>query len=107
MLMQELPHDGVAALAEPALSAPATPTPPTRVSVAAASSTLLLMDIGEVSSLGTRSRALRTAAPSSPRNTRRILARPLGTLPAHGARSGQERLTGSVFQSGEGRPGKP
>jgi hypothetical protein len=35
------------------VSAPATPTPPTRVSVAAAASTLLLMDIGEHSSLGT------------------------------------------------------
>src|SRR5580704_3244649 len=84
MLMHELPHDGVAALAVPAVSAPATPTPPTRVSVAAAASTLLLMDIGENSSLGTRSHTLRTAAPSWPRSTRRILARSLGTLPAHG-----------------------
>src|SRR3984957_10632216 len=84
MLMQELPHDGVAAAAPPAVSAPVTPTPPTRVSVAAAASTLLLMDIGENSSLGTRSHTLRTAAPSWPRSTRRILARSLGTLPAHG-----------------------
>src|SRR5271163_1131231 len=61
MSTQELPHDGVAALAVPAVSAPATPTPPTRVSVAAAASTLLLMDM-DCSSLGTRSRTLRTAA---------------------------------------------
>src|SRR5271155_6082016 len=40
--MQLWPHDGVAALA---LSAPAAPRPPTRVSVAVAASTLLLMDM--------------------------------------------------------------
>src|ERR1700722_14804042 len=65
MSMQELPHDGVAADAPPAVSAPATPTPPTRVSVAAAASTLLLMDINS-SSLGTHSHALRTAVSSWP-----------------------------------------
>src|ERR1700722_20713362 len=43
---QDQPHDGVAALAVPAVSAPAAPTPPTMVSVAAAASTLLLMDMG-------------------------------------------------------------
>src|SRR5580693_8039227 len=52
MLAQELPHDGVAADAEPAVSAPTTPTPPTKVSVAAAASTLLLKDMND-SSLGT------------------------------------------------------
>src|ERR1700723_2868082 len=83
MSIQELPHDGVAALAVPAVSAPVPPTPPTRVSVAAAASTLLLMDM-ERSSLGTRSRTLRTTTPSWPRSTRRILARSLGTLPAPG-----------------------
>src|ERR1700720_3862628 len=51
-LMQLLPHDGVAADAVPAVSAPAMPTPPTRVSVVAAASTLLLMDIDD-SFLGT------------------------------------------------------
>src|SRR5579872_3984 len=66
-----MPHDGVAALAGPALSTPAVPTPPTRVSVAAAASTLLLMDMG-CSSLGTHSRALRTAVSSLPRSARRI-----------------------------------
>src|ERR1700722_10206047 len=65
MSIQELPHDGVAADAPPAVSAPATPTPPTRVSVAAAASTLLLMDINS-SSLGTHSHALRTAVSSWP-----------------------------------------
>src|SRR6266700_2638165 len=42
MSMQWLPHDGVAA---PADSAATEPTPPTRVSVAAAAKTLLLMDM--------------------------------------------------------------
>ena len=64
-LMQEAPHDGVAADAVPALSAPAMPTPPTMVSVAAAASTLLLMDMND-SSLEPRSRTLRTAASSWP-----------------------------------------
>src|SRR5215472_6620564 len=45
VLTQPGPHDGVPAAAGPAVSAPAMPTPPTRVSVAAAASTLLLMDI--------------------------------------------------------------
>src|SRR6516164_7099301 len=44
-LMQLGPHDGVPADAVPAVITPATPTPPTRVSVAAAASTLLLMDM--------------------------------------------------------------
>jgi hypothetical protein len=44
------PQDGVAALALPAVSAPIAPAPPTRVSVAVAAKTLLLMDI-ESSSL--------------------------------------------------------
>src|SRR5207244_12684009 len=43
--MQELPHDGVAALAE---SAPTVLTPPTTVSVTAAASTLLLMDMKQI-----------------------------------------------------------
>src|SRR5579859_3952127 len=60
-----MPHDGVAALAGPALSTPAVPTPPTRVSVVAAASTLLLMDMDD-SSLGTCGRALRTTASSRP-----------------------------------------
>src|SRR5580693_4456483 len=48
-----MPHDGVAALAVPAVvSTPAVPTPPTKASVVAAASTLLLMDM-EDSSLGT------------------------------------------------------
>ena len=51
-LMQDGPHDGVAADADPAVSAPAMPTPPTRVSVAAVASTLLLKDMND-SSLGT------------------------------------------------------
>src|SRR5580693_2308779 len=63
--MQAGPHDGVAADAVPAPSTPAVPTPPTRASVVAAASTLLLMDMDD-SSLGTRSRTLRTAASSSP-----------------------------------------
>jgi len=67
-----MPQDGVAAAAEPAVTAPATPTPPTRVSVAAVASTLLLMDIRNYSFLGTRSRALRAAAFKAglPRRTR-------------------------------------
>src|SRR5580700_8499768 len=63
--MQAGPQDGVAADALPAPSTPAVPTPPTIVSVAATASTLLLMDMGN-SSLGTHSRALRTATLSSP-----------------------------------------
>ena len=47
--MQESPHDGVAADAVPAVSAPAMPTPPTMVSVAAAASTLLLIDMNDSS----------------------------------------------------------
>src|SRR5271154_2482009 len=92
MSMQELPHDGVAADALPAVSAPATPTPPTRVSVAAAASTLLLMDMGEHSSLGTRSRTLRTAASSWPSVAR------VGCFPDRSARC---RL--AVAWSGPGR----
>src|ERR1700722_5168461 len=69
MLRQELPHDGVAALAPPAVNVPMAPTPPIKVSVAAAASTLVLMDING-SSLGTRSCTLRTAARSWPRGTR-------------------------------------
>ena len=42
---QLLPHDGVAALAAPAVRAADAPTPPTRVSAAAAAKTLLLMDM--------------------------------------------------------------
>ena len=42
MSMQSEPQDGVAALAD---VAPAAPTPPIRVSVAAAAKTLLLMDM--------------------------------------------------------------
>src|SRR5215472_15742302 len=83
VLRQDQPHDGVPAAAGPAVSALAAPTPPTRVSVAAAASTLLLMDI-DGSSLGTHNRALRTAVPSWPRSARRILPRSLGTLPARG-----------------------
>jgi hypothetical protein len=47
-----MPHDGVAADAVPAPSTPAVPTPPTKASVAATESTLLLMDMDD-SSLGT------------------------------------------------------
>src|SRR5271170_6841693 len=43
--MQLGPHDGVPADAVPAVSTPAVPTPPTRASVAAEASTLLLMDM--------------------------------------------------------------
>src|SRR5580658_6433294 len=60
MSMQEPPHDGVAALAVPALSAPAMPTPPTKVSVAAVASTLLLMDMKQFLSWN-HGRTLRTA----------------------------------------------
>src|SRR5580693_626825 len=49
MSMQEPPHDGVAADAVPALSAPAAPTPPSRVSVAALARTLPLMDMNSSS----------------------------------------------------------
>ncbi len=63
MLTQNVPHDGVAADAVPAVSAPVTATPPTMVSVAAAASTLLLMDIKQFPSWN-HSRALRTAVPS-------------------------------------------
>jgi hypothetical protein len=97
MSMQELPHDGVAALAVPALSAPATPTPPTKVSVAATASTLLLMDMDR-SSLGTHSRALRAAASSwhPAARTAGWLPTWLGTLPAHGGliRAGTADLIG-------------
>src|SRR5581483_11338869 len=55
--MQLAPQDGVAALAD---MAPAAPTPPTRVSVAAAAKTLLLMDMEFLSRY--LSRTLRTAA---------------------------------------------
>src|SRR5580693_6729777 len=81
--MQEWPHDGVAALALPAVSAPAAPRPPTRVNVAAAASTLLLMDMdGPLSELTTVPCARLRGA--GPRSARRISPRPLGTLPAHG-----------------------
>src|SRR5580658_3389287 len=85
MSMQEPPHDGVAALAVPALSAPAMPTPPTRVSVAAEASTLLLMDIKQVP-LVEHSRTLRTAVALAPAA--------LGTLPTRGGliRSGTADL---------------
>src|SRR5580700_10410675 len=83
--MQAGPHDGVAADAVPALSTPAVPTPPTKASVAATESTLLLMDMDD-SSLGTP-----PAVPcarlgrAGPRSTRRSdMSDPLGTLPAHG-----------------------
>ncbi len=56
-LIQAGPHDGVAALAENVLTAP---TPPTRVSVAAAAMTLLLMDMKQFPSWN-HSRTLRTA----------------------------------------------
>src|SRR6202453_5536902 len=109
MSMQELPHDGVAALAVPAVSAPATPTPPTRVSVAAAASTLLLMDM-DCSSLGTHSRTLRTAASSWPPVARAVGRLPtwLGTLPAHGGliRAGTADLIGLAVWRGK-VPGKP
>jgi hypothetical protein len=68
MLIQLNPHDGVAADAVPAVSAPVTATPPTIVSVAAAASTLLLMDIKQFPSWN-HSRALRTAVPSCHRST--------------------------------------
>src|ERR1700728_1794181 len=58
MLTQSSPHDGVAALAVPALSAPTMPTPPTRVSVAAVARALLLIDMNDFSLY--YSRALRT-----------------------------------------------
>src|SRR5215472_3875943 len=45
MLIQAGPQDGVAAPADPAVSTPIVPTPPTMVSVAAAASTLLLKDM--------------------------------------------------------------
>ena len=56
-LMQLPPHDGVAALA---VIAPMAPTPPTRVNVAAAAKTLLLMDMEQFLSRNP-SRTLRTA----------------------------------------------
>jgi hypothetical protein len=40
-----VPHDGVAALAAPALTTAPVPTPPTRVSVAAAAKTFFLIDM--------------------------------------------------------------
>src|SRR6266852_8437334 len=49
--MQVKPHDGVAAPAVPAVSAPAAPAPLTRVSVAAAARTLLLIDMDGFSSV--------------------------------------------------------
>src|SRR5580693_6023546 len=91
-----MPHDGVAADAVPAPSTPAVPTPPTKASVAATESTLLLMDMDD-SSLGTPSRALRTAGRAGPRSTRRSdMSDPLGTLPAHGGliRTGTADLIG-------------
>ena len=73
--MQEGPHDGVAADAVPAVSAPAAPTPLTRVSVAAAASTLLLMDM-KIPLLEPPSRALRTAGSSWPPQHAKFRTRP-------------------------------
>src|ERR1700733_641911 len=110
MSTQELPHDVVAALAVPAVSAPATPTPPTRVSVAAAASTLLLMDMDGCSSLGAHNRALRTVASSWPLAARTAGWLPtwLGTLPAHGGliRSGTADPIGLAVWRGK-VPGGP
>src|SRR3984957_21005373 len=66
---QDQPHDGVAALAVPAVSAPAAPTPPTMVSVAAAASTLLLMDMG-VPLLNSQPRPARGCVELAPRGAR-------------------------------------
>ena len=74
------PHDGVAALAVPAVSAPAAPTPPTMVSVAAAASTLLLMDIG-VPLLNSQPRPARGCVELAPAAHDRIFPRSIGTLP--------------------------
>jgi hypothetical protein len=65
MSIQLPPHDGVAAEAVPALSAPAMPTPPIKVSVAALASTLPLMDMKQFLSWN-YSRALRTAVALAP-----------------------------------------
>src|ERR1700730_10988107 len=83
MSMQLLPHDGGAAPAVPAVSTPTVPTPPTMVSVAAAASTLLLMDMKQFPSWN-HSRTLRTTV---------------------SAWSGQERLTWPVvlFRKGKTR----
>src|SRR5260370_32759384 len=102
MSMQCLPQDGVAAAAVPAVSAPAAPTPPTKVSVAAAASTLLLMDM-DSSLLGTHSRTLRTAVAVGRRSARVGGSDPLGMLPARGGliRTGTADLTGLAVQKGE------
>src|ERR1700723_1948679 len=84
MLMQEVPHDGVAADAPPAVSAPATPTPPTRVSVAAAASTLLLMDMNGSSRETSRSCPAHGRVQLAPAARVGFDARSLGTLPARG-----------------------
>src|SRR5271170_2771184 len=85
MSTQEPPHDGVAADADPAVSVPAMPTPPTRVSVAATASTLLLMDIyGSFLSWNSRPCPAhgRVTLASAAREAGKVPTR-LGTLPAH------------------------
>jgi hypothetical protein len=80
----------VAADAVPAVNMPAMPTPPTKVSVAAAAATLLLMDIND-SSLGTPQ-----PCPAHDRVELAPAARepeasgPLGIVPAHGDWSGRD-----------------
>src|ERR1700752_1839825 len=86
-----MPHDGVAALAVPALSPPAVPTPPTRVSVVAAASTLLLMDMDD-SSLGTP-----RPCPAHGRVKQAPAAREDRTRPNRSARC---RLYGGLIRTG-------
>src|SRR5579862_223651 len=111
--MQAGPHDGVAALAEAAPSVPAAPTPPTRVSVAAAASTLLLMDMN-VPLLELAAVPCARPRRAGPRSTRRSNASdPLGTLPAHGGlvrtRNGGPDRSLNLFGRGKapGKPGSP
>src|ERR1035437_10685616 len=97
------PQDGVAALADVAATAPA---PATRVSVAAAAKTLLLMDRGEFLSWN-HSRTLRTAVVPTTAAHVPDVPTTSGTLPHGGLiRTGTALLIGLAVQKGED-PGKP
>src|SRR5580704_8146066 len=105
--MQAGPQDGVAADALPAPSTPAVPTPPTKASVVATESTLLLMDM-EIPLLEPRPCPAHGWVELGLRSTRRShMSDPLGTLPAHGGLIRTERLTRSVLQFWRGKaPGQ-
>src|ERR1700733_1107242 len=84
MSTQLWPHDGVAALAVPAVSVPARPAPPTMVSVAAAASTLVLMDMEGCSSLNSQLYPARGCVERARAAHVGFSPDSLGTLPARG-----------------------